>query len=246
MNKKTFFIVVISLILILAGLIYWSLTNYEKSEQPPESTEPAATAPSHEEAELVGYNFMLDFVKIAPPQTDSEAEDRVYQSLSSRAKGQVDRQTIIGDMAGFVGIQDVPGQGVSVEDLQIVDDQTAILILGLNYSGGRAIRWVYLVVEDGQWKVDKVTEPAEGALFDQTGNLTRDNPGLEAGFWYLVYEMPGQPALTKQLLFESSSVCAQRAENMTCQTETFSQGEKVRIIGEETDGQVRVVRLEHQ
>ena len=56
-----------------------------------------------------------------------------------------------------MGVQDVPDQGVSVEDLQVVDDENVVVVLGLNFSGGRVLREVHLVVEEDDWRVDKVT-----------------------------------------------------------------------------------------
>ena len=100
--------------------------------------------------------------------------------------------------------------------------------------------------EDGQWKVDRVSIPEEKAYFDQIGNLARDNPGMEEGIWYLVYEEAGQPALTKALIFSQSSICAQGVENMTCDPENLSSGARVRILGEEEDESVRVIRLEYE
>jgi hypothetical protein len=111
--------------------------------------------PSDEEAENTGFNFILDFIKTAPPESDEQALDRAYEALSQNAKSQVSQVTLSRDLAGFVGVQDVPDGGASVEDLQI-EGETAILIVGLNYSGGRVLRAVNMVIEDGSWKVDSI------------------------------------------------------------------------------------------
>ena len=58
-----------------------------------------------------------------------------------------------------MGVQDVPDQGVSVEDLQVVDDENVVVVLGLNFSGGRVLREVHLVVEENEWRVDDITTP---------------------------------------------------------------------------------------
>lgn len=113
--------------------------------------------PSDEDAEIVGLQFMQDVVAIAPPLSDVEAETRLYGSLSSTAREQVARETLVRDIASFVGIQDVPDQGVSVEDLEMVGSYSATLTLGLNYTSGRVLRVVHLVVEDAVWKVREVT-----------------------------------------------------------------------------------------
>jgi|GEM_PF-3143885 len=130
--------------------------------------------PSHEEAELVGYNFMLNFVAMAPPESDPVAMEKAYNALSVSAKNQVSRENFISDMAFFIGVQDVPDQGISIEDLQITDTDKATLILGLNYSGGRTIRNVNMVVENGEWKVDGISVPEQEVIDIPTG----DNPAL--------------------------------------------------------------------
>lgn len=117
------------------------------------------SGPSHEEAELVGFQFMQDVIAVAPPSSDMEAATRLYDSLSSDARKEVGRETLARDMAFFVGIQDVPDLGVSVEDLEIIGLETGKLTLGLNYSGTRVLRIIHMVVEGGSWKVDQVSAP---------------------------------------------------------------------------------------
>lgn len=112
----------------------------------------------HEMAEFRAYTFMQDFVEIGPPEPNPEAEERVYAALSERAKTEVLRERLGRDMADFVGVQDVPDQGVSVEDLRVVDDENVVVVLGLNFSGGRVLREAHLIVEEDEWRVDKVTE----------------------------------------------------------------------------------------
>lgn len=81
--------------------------------------------------------------------------------------------------------------------------------------------------------------------FDKTGNLVRNNPGMEPGVWHLVFEEPGAPALSVQLQFTSSSICADGAENNTCDPEELTEGGRVHILGEESgEGVIRVIRLE--
>ena len=113
----------------------------------------------HEMAEFRAYSFMQDFVEVGPPEPNPEAEARVYAALSKRAKTEVSRERLSRDIAAFVGVQDVPDQGVSVEDLQVVDDENVVVVLGLNFSGGRVLREVHLVVEENEWRVDDITTP---------------------------------------------------------------------------------------
>lgn len=49
--------------------------------------------------------------------------------------------------------------------------------------------------------------PAAPATIALTGNIIKNNPGFKPDTWFLVYEQPGKPALTQELLFASSTVC---------------------------------------
>lgn len=202
--------------------------------------------PSHEQAEYIAFGFIQDFIKVAPPEPDEDATERIMDVLSVRARNEIVRETVSADMARFIGVQDVPDQGASVEDLQITSDTGAYLTVGLNYSGGRIERNVHLVVENGAWKVDRVSIPDESAAqFEAEGNLVRNNPGLEPNAWHLVYEQPGKPALTMRLNFASSSICAVGNENAACDPEDLRPGARVHVLGEyENEVSVRVIRLE--
>jgi hypothetical protein len=197
-------------------------------------------APTDEGAEEVGYAFMIDVVAVAPPSEDAEAAERLYDALSQGARTQVSEDSVARDIARFVGVQDVPDQGVSVEDLQIVSEEEAVLIVRLNYSSGSVLRNIHLIVENGVWKVDRISvfeeEVAEPQAFDKTGNIVKDNPGMEAGVWYLVYEEAGSPALNTMLQFSSLSVCVEGEESSTCEPDLLSQGDRVRVTGNETGG----------
>lgn len=113
-------------------------------------------APSHEMAEITGFQFMRDVVTVGGQESNEEVENRLYASLSSVGRGSVSPDTLKEDVLLFVGVDEVPSQGVSVEDL-FVSDRTAVLTLGLNYQTGRILKNVHLVVEDMMWKVAQVT-----------------------------------------------------------------------------------------
>lgn len=142
-------------VLLLAGVWWVTMSSHDAPGVPEESAvEPEA--PSEEEAELVGFAFLQDVIAIAPGTADEAAGERVYQSLSSRARGEVSQDTLSRDIAFFMGIQDVPDQGVSVENLEVHGERSATLVVELNYSGGPALRAINMVVENGEWKVDSV------------------------------------------------------------------------------------------
>lgn len=67
--------------------------------------------------------------------------------------------------------------------------------------------------------------------FNQIGNLTYNNPGMKPETWFLVYEAPGQPTLTKELRFDSASACAINAPAAPCDLSKLESGVRVRIEG---------------
>lgn len=236
---------IVSLVLILLITIYSILrpTTSDVIEDTP------TLAPSHESAEIVGYEFILEVIALAPPRTPTNDEIAgILNMLSDSARAQINNDTFSRDIAGFIGIQDVPENGASVEDLQIISDQEVVLIVGLNYSGGRTIRNIHLVAEGGEWKVDRITpsqEQGQRVETELTGNLVINNPGMEKDVWHILYEERGSPALTKALQFSPQSVCAVGNENAACTPESLTVGTRVRILGTEIDADtISVVRLE--
>ncbi|MDD4531520.1 MAG: hypothetical protein PHH21_02315, partial [Candidatus Pacebacteria bacterium] len=80
----------------------------------------------------------------------------------------------------------------------------------------------------------------EAVNFSRTGNLVIDNPGMEPGIWYLVYEAPGSPANSAKLSFDSKSVC--RNQNNSCLDLVV--GEKVSVKGIKDGDAVAVREME--
>jgi len=67
--------------------------------------------------------------------------------------------------------------------------------------------------------------------FSETGNLVKDNAGLKAGVWYLVYEKPGASALYVELKFSEDSLCQIGATSQSCQTVILEQGDRAEVLG---------------
>lgn len=134
----------------------------DPTRDPESPAAPPAPAPDLTQAETVGFTFMENVVRIAPPFPDPSAADALFDALSGNAQTTVSRDTISNDMAQFIAVQDMPDQGISVEDLTVVSDTQVVLTVGMNYSGsGQVLREVLLVRENDTWKVDDVRIPAE-------------------------------------------------------------------------------------
>jgi hypothetical protein len=79
--------------------------------------------------------------------------------------------------------------------------------------------------------------------FTRTGHLVKDNPGLKPGTWYLLYEMPGSPALTAELKFDSNSLLFVNDKSQPYDESLLYQGFPVTIEGVMKDSVVLVVYL---
>lgn len=75
--------------------------------------------------------------------------------------------------------------------------------------------------------------------FEKIGNLVRNNPGQKANVWYLVYEEPGKPALSKELNFTEGSMCT----DVLCDTSLLQSGDRVSVTGDLVGERVTVIRL---
>jgi len=78
--------------------------------------------------------------------------------------------------------------------------------------------------------------------FYQTGNLVRNNPGLEPAVWHLVYEKLGSPALTVKLRFDNDSKCYVDGKPAACAGLELANGARTRLEGYRLEGQDVLVR----
>jgi hypothetical protein len=93
---------------------------------------------------------------------------------------------------------------------------------------------------------------AAEADWSRAGVIVIDNPGLEQGIPYIIFEEPGSPALAKKLVFDGDSRCAMPAGEMPCLAisapiEAAYGEERILVEGvSQTDGSllVRSVTLE--
>jgi hypothetical protein len=81
--------------------------------------------------------------------------------------------------------------------------------------------------------------------FSKIGNLVQDSPGLKPGVPYLLYEEPGQPALSVELEFDDlSSFVSQGQSFIITKLQASQQGQRVALEGIEKDGQVLVRKIQ--
>lgn len=91
-----------------------------------------------------------------------------------------------------------------------------------------------------------ISEPTD---WIRAGTITVNTPGQVQGVMYLVYEEPGAPALTKQLVLDEYSICATETGALPCMamSVTFDVafgGKRASVEGIEEDEAVRVRKLQ--
>jgi len=84
-------------------------------------------------------------------------------------------------------------------------------------------------------KVDKVNQK------HLTGNLVKGDTGGRE--WTLLYEEPGDPALTMVLKFDNSSICKIGKLEGVCDKTKFTIGDRVEVWGVEENSKLLVSRL---
>lgn len=239
MNKRSgkFFIksLLVVLLIVAGWLTFSSLDQYQEPEE--------ETAVNQTEIKEAGERFMANFPALAPgPDREAGVENDIWQTLSSRAQTEIDRQDLSRDLALFIGVQDIPEEEVQLGEPEVINDHQATLPVKLNYSGSPAHRDLHLVLEQGGWKIDRVTADSIETDFNTVGNLMMNNPGLKPGVWYLSYEKPGQVGLTTALEFNSDSKCLTEDRTETCQPAELLNGQRVKIKGVELDSELVLVK----
>lgn len=82
-----------------------------------------------------------------------------------------------------------------------------------------------------------------GQNFSEAGNIVRNNPGQLSGVWYLIFERPGQPALSAPLLFNESSTCQNSFSSELCNPGELPYGARVEVKGVQSPSGVQVTNL---
>lgn len=204
--------------------------------------------PSDESAERTAFGFVQALIIAAQGNPDEQAIADVRAALAAGAPLDVSTSTATTTLATFLGVEAVP-DSASVEDL-LVSDTAAVLTVGLNYDGApRQLRDVHLTIEDGTWKVTRVSASAfkgestpAGAL---TGSLVINDSGLEPDVWYVAPGSADASGEAVALEFTPDSICAAAEEAYVCIPDELEAGARVTVTGEPgASGAVRVTRLE--
>ena len=185
-----------------------------------------------EPAELSGFVFSINNNRIL-------VADGLAQGVGEYA-GAIDE--LYGSATWFTvtnetEITDINGNEMSYSDIKINAGvrvySTGPLLLSYPAQGG-ADR----IVLTGE-----TFTQAKDPDFEKTGNIAINNPGFEEDVWYLIHEAPGQPALFEKLFFDENSVCIYEEDETECDLENFTQGSRVKVIGEKIGDAVNVFRL---
>lgn len=170
MDKKTLGIVSILVVLAIGGLYF-----YTRNDQPRLQTE-MPQIDRVEEVDLVDLvdenevrppeeivdTFLVNFIASAPPSTEG-ASEQAAALLSEGAKLEMSEEPTSGDLARFVGVQDVPDNGYEISEAVYMDNPAtgaeeglAEIEVVLDYSGIKAVKLFQLTKTEIGWLIDAV------------------------------------------------------------------------------------------
>lgn len=85
--------------------------------------------------------------------------------------------------------------------------------------------------------------------FVKIGTMTFNNPGLKENTPYFIFEEPGSPALSKELIIDKNSLCSSGGQPLTCflmakTITTTYEGQRVRVEGvSQPDGSLLIKKI---
>lgn len=173
-SKQILALTVASFLAVAAGLLW--LVSVPRSDFEKVKHGDEGVVLDAESAEMTAFMFMQDVMVLLSGTDDPLVVQRLYGSLSKEAKMRTSLETISLDIATFSGIERVPEQGISVEDLEIGGEAKVTLVVGLNYASGRTLRAVHLVAEEGRWKVDSIVVRDVSALEPPSDPVPSEKP----------------------------------------------------------------------
>jgi hypothetical protein len=107
--------------------------------------------------------FLANFISSAPPNSDQQAIKEAVSALSEGAKIDTTEPTS-GDLARFIGVQDVP-DSYEVGEATLGDNNASNVVDGLaevkvtlKYSGGDTERVFLLSKVENNWQIDGVKQ----------------------------------------------------------------------------------------
>jgi hypothetical protein len=122
------------------------------------------------------------------------------------------------------------------------------IYIGIMYQRGLdALEWAEQLRIERPIPVRGVIRETEKRYgFVQEGNIKNNATGaVEADDWVLIYEKPGAPARSIGLVVTTDSRCVDGVRVGFCNTATFEQGQRARVMGhEDSAGTIVVERLE--
>ena len=117
---------------------------------------------------------------------------------------------------------------------------------GIQLPTGSSSEETSAPIEEAEQDLDESdSQPVLVENFDKTGNLTDwdANAERQTGNWVLLYEAPGRPAITANLVFNASSKCDLGSGEEVCDKSKLELGSTARVQGNEKNGVVTVIKL---
>lgn len=116
---------------------------------------PDATTNWKSEAENTVSIFMDNINGPSDGNNINIAFSKLTSGTQARVKAQFPNSIATG-LGNFVGVQEGPDKGTSITSSEKLNDGTVKVLTEWKYTTGSSINTFTLVLEEGQWKIDKV------------------------------------------------------------------------------------------
>lgn len=246
-------IVVILVVLIGAGIWYWS--GNESAPDTTETEEGESSAPERDVMEVV-MEFYTPWLDAAQSTTTDPYQSELFNSPLLHADVQDAIQLARADSSitrDPVLCQDTVPERIGTKIVYEQDTAAEVAVLARN-GAERSIEQAAVTLEahDGAWQITAIncvsgeSAPEREFTFEQEGFLLKDSlpETMDRQYWHLVYEQQGQSGYTLPLFFDAESVCIDlEGGEVVCEPNNLQEASHVFVQGQMLEAGLEVKRL---
>lgn len=139
--------ILLAVFIVLIGIVGWRTLLAPNVAAPDPSLTQAINA------ELVMVNFVESILSLPSNQAAAAA---ITSHLTTVVSSQFEVTTVKNDLLIFMGLDTLPVEPVSIDDIYFTSDQSVLIEIGWSEGVTKMSRSVELIVEDSDWKVNAV------------------------------------------------------------------------------------------
>lgn len=159
-NQYTIFILISIFVILTISII---VVRYSQVVAPNGGREQSPNQRSFHKPEETVEAFLINFIASAPPESDAKALSKALSLLSDNVRKKLPPNPASGDLARFVGVQDVPDRKYVISKViykkNLVSDNEKTLAqvhVILKYSGADSEKLFQLSKTTDAWRIDGI------------------------------------------------------------------------------------------